>query len=48
MKGDATRQDIQKQVVKVQELHQRLANTRTDYINNMDTFGHILSSRYDK
>ncbi|HBI6910368.1 TPA: transposase, partial [Clostridium perfringens] len=28
-----TRQNIQKQVVKVQRLHQRLANIRTDYIN---------------
>jgi transposase, IS605 OrfB family, central region len=33
MKGEATRQNIQKQVVKVQKLHQKLANTRTDYIN---------------
>ena len=33
MKGEATRQNIQKQVVKVQKLHQRLANIRTDYIN---------------
>ena len=32
-KGDATRQNIQKQVQKVQRLHQRLANIRTDYIN---------------
>ena len=31
--GRATRQNIQKQVVKVQKLHQRLANIRTDYIN---------------
>ncbi|EHA6442109.1 TPA: RNA-guided endonuclease InsQ/TnpB family protein [Clostridium perfringens] len=31
--GRATRQNIQKQVVKVQRLHQRLANIRTDYIN---------------
>lgn len=31
--GRATRQNIQKQIVKVQKLHQRLANTRTDYIN---------------
>ncbi|EGT4144723.1 transposase [Clostridium perfringens] len=29
----ATRQNIQKQVVKVQKLHQRLTNIRTDYIN---------------
>ncbi|WP_338844302.1 transposase [Clostridium perfringens] len=31
--GRTTRQNIQKQVVKVQRLHQRLANIRTDYIN---------------
>ena len=31
--GNVTRQNIQKQVVKVQKLHQRLANIRTDYIN---------------
>ena len=31
--GSATRQNIQKQVVKVQRLHQRLRNIRTDYIN---------------
>ena len=34
-KGDATRQNIQKQIVKVQILHQRLANIRTDYINKV-------------
>lgn len=32
-KGEATRQNTQKQVQKVQGLHQRLANVRTDYIN---------------
>lgn len=32
-KGEATRQNIRKQVVKVQKLHRRLANIRTDYIN---------------
>ena len=32
-KGKATRQNIQKQVVKVQKLHQRMDNIRTDYIN---------------
>ena len=32
-KGVATRQNIQKQIVKVQILHQRLINIRTDYIN---------------
>jgi putative transposase len=33
MKGEATQQNIQKQIVKVQRLHQRLTNIRTDYIN---------------
>lgn len=32
-KGKATRQNIRKQIVKVQKLHQRLNNIRTDYIN---------------
>ncbi|OOM16306.1 RNA-guided endonuclease InsQ/TnpB family protein [Clostridium saccharobutylicum] len=32
-KGEVTRQNIQKQVVMVQKLHQRLTNIRTDYIN---------------
>ncbi|MDE7424699.1 MAG: transposase [Lachnospiraceae bacterium] len=32
-KGEATRQNIQKQVRKVQKLHQRIENIRTDYIN---------------
>lgn len=32
-KEDATRQNIQKQIAKVQRLHQILANIRTDYIN---------------
>ncbi|SFD13960.1 RNA-guided endonuclease InsQ/TnpB family protein [Clostridium uliginosum] len=31
--GRATCQNIQKQIVKVQKLHQRLTNIRTDYIN---------------
>lgn len=31
--GGTTRQNIQKQIVKVQKLHQRLTNIRTDYIN---------------
>ncbi|MDM0959121.1 transposase, partial [Clostridium perfringens] len=30
--GNVTRQNIQKQIVKVQKLHQRLTNIRTDYI----------------
>ncbi len=33
--GSATRQNIQKQIVKVQKLHQRLVNIRTDYINKV-------------
>ena len=33
MKGEATRQNIQKQVLKVQKLHHRIGNVRTDYIN---------------
>lgn len=33
MKGEATRQNIQKQVLRVQKLHQRIDNIRTDYIN---------------
>ena len=32
-KGEATRQNIQKQVLKVQKLHQRINNIRTDYIH---------------
>ncbi|WP_195972468.1 RNA-guided endonuclease InsQ/TnpB family protein [Clostridium thermobutyricum] len=32
-KGEATRQNIQKQVTKVQKLHHKLINIRTDYIN---------------
>ena len=32
-KGEATRQNIQKQVLKVQKLHQRIGSIRTDYIN---------------
>lgn len=31
--GNATRQNIQKQVLKVQKLHNRINNIRTDYIN---------------
>ena len=33
MKGEATRQNIQRQVLKVQKLHHRIDNIRTDYIN---------------
>ena len=32
-KGEVTQQNIQKQVIKVQKLHQRIDNIRTDYIN---------------
>ena len=32
-KGEATRQNIQKQIFRVQKLHQRLSNIRTNYIN---------------
>lgn len=35
MKGEATRQNIQKQKLKVQKLHQKLDNIRTDYINKV-------------
>ena len=35
LKGGATRQNIQKQKLKVQKLHQRLDNIRTDYINKV-------------
>lgn len=34
-KGVATRQNIQKQVLKVQKLHNRLTNIRTDYLNDI-------------
>lgn len=32
-KGEATRQNIQKQALKVQKIHHRVENIRTDYIN---------------
>ncbi len=32
-KGEATRQNIQKQVLRVQKLHHRIENIRTDYMN---------------
>ena len=35
LKGEATRQNIQKQKLKVQKLHQRLDNVRTDYLNKV-------------
>lgn len=34
-KGNATRQNIQKQVLKVQTLHHRIDNIRTDYVNKI-------------
>ena len=33
MKGEASRRNIQKQVLKIQKLYQRIDNIRTDYIN---------------
>ena len=35
LKGEATQRNIQKQKLKVQKLHQRLDNIRTDYINKV-------------
>lgn len=35
LKGGATRQNIQKQKLKVQKFHQRLDNIRTDYVNKV-------------
>ena len=35
LKGEATRQNIQKQKLKVQKFHQRLGNIRTDYVNKV-------------
>lgn len=35
LKGEATRQNIQKQKLKVQKLHQKLDNIRTDHINKV-------------
>jgi putative transposase len=34
-KENATRQNIQKQILRVQKLHQRIDNIRTDYINKI-------------
>ncbi len=34
-KGNATRQNIQKQVLKVQTLHHKIDNIRTDYVNKI-------------
>ena len=43
MKGEATRQNIQKQVLKVQKLHYRIDNIRTDYINK--TIAEIVKTK---
>ena len=43
MKGEATRQNIQKQVLKVQKLHHRIDNIRTDYINK--TIAEIVKNK---
>ena len=43
MKGEATRQNIQKQVLKVQKLHHKTDNIRTDYINK--TIAEIVKTK---
>ena len=43
MKGEATRQNIKKQVLKVQKLHYRIDNIRTDYINK--TIAEIVKTK---
>ena len=43
MKGEATRQNVQKQVLKVQKLHHRIDNIRTDYINK--TIAEIVKTK---
>ena len=43
MKGEATSQNIQKQVLKVQKLHHRIDNIRTDYINK--TIAEIVKTK---
>ena len=42
-KGEATRQNIRKQVLKVQKLHHRIDNIRTDYINK--TIAEIVKTK---
>lgn len=42
-KGEATRQNIQKQVVKVQKLHHRIDHIHADYINK--TIGEIVKTK---
>lgn len=43
MKGEATRQNIQKQLLKVQRLHQRLQNIRSDHIQK--TISEIVKTK---
>ena len=43
MKGEATRQNIHKQVLKVQKIHHRIDNIRTDYINK--TIAEIVKAK---
>ena len=43
IKGGATRQNIQKQVLKVQKIHQRVNNIRNDYINK--TIAEIVKTK---
>ena len=43
MKGGTTRQNIRKQVLKVQKLHRRIDNIRTDYINK--TIAEIVKTK---
>ena len=42
-KGEATRQNIQKQLLRVQKLHQRINNIRTDYMNK--TIAEIVKTK---
>ena len=44
MKGEATRQNIKIQVLKVQRLHHRIDNIRTDYINK--TIAEIVNNHH--
>ena len=43
MKGEATRQNIHKQVLKVQKIHHRIDNIRTDYNNK--TIAEIVKAK---
>ena len=42
-KGESTQKNIQKQVLKVQKLHQRINNIRTDYVNK--TIAEIVKTK---